>query len=324
MISVARTGALLLALSLPTIGVVGARANGPEPTEQQVQPTAMSVREAQRVLQEAGYYRGEIDGIAGPLTRQALRDFQRDRGMTVTGQMDSVTVAGLQQLRTEQIAAAEAARREPVTNNNNNDREITMMSVREAQRVLRDAGYYDGAIDGIKGPQTQTALREFQLDRGMSVTGELDTETRAGLWQLRSEQMARAEAARRQAVTPATNNETVARTEQPAPPAREQTGILDEVRAAGREIGIGATEVYTEVIEPAAEPVAEAGQEIAGAGQEADRVVIAPAEEATQEAVREPVRVVENEGQWGLGDEFRAIGSDLADLFAGNDEPAAG
>lgn len=36
-------------------------------------------------LLAAGYYDGEIDGIIGPMTRDAIERYQRDNGMAVTG-----------------------------------------------------------------------------------------------------------------------------------------------------------------------------------------------------------------------------------------------
>lgn len=53
------------------------------------------VEEYQRLLKEAGYYRGAIDGIAGPLTRQAILRFQRDQGLTVDGVVGPSTLAAL-------------------------------------------------------------------------------------------------------------------------------------------------------------------------------------------------------------------------------------
>jgi hypothetical protein len=49
--------------------------------------------------------------------------------------------------------------------------------MQEAQRALRAKGYYQGAIDGIAGPRTQSGLREFQQDQKIEVTGKLDGET---------------------------------------------------------------------------------------------------------------------------------------------------
>ena len=50
-----------------------------------------------------------------------------------------------------------------------------------AQGRLRNLGYSVGAIDGVLGRRTDEALRAFQLDHGLEVTGELDDATRAKL-----------------------------------------------------------------------------------------------------------------------------------------------
>ena len=42
-------------------------------------------KDIQQALKGAGYYQGPIDGKIGPSTRSALRDFQRDNGLTVDG-----------------------------------------------------------------------------------------------------------------------------------------------------------------------------------------------------------------------------------------------
>jgi len=49
--------------------------------------------------------------------------------------------------------------------------------VRRVQRSLANRGYYGGAVDGLVGPQTMGALRDFQRAEGLPVTGHLDEET---------------------------------------------------------------------------------------------------------------------------------------------------
>lgn len=50
------------------------------------------VEQAQRELQASGLYDGPIDGIAGTKTHQALRDYQRRQGLSVTGRLDDQTM----------------------------------------------------------------------------------------------------------------------------------------------------------------------------------------------------------------------------------------
>ena len=56
------------------------------------------VRSVQIELVERGYYHGEIDGIAGPKTLEAVDRFQRDAGLVVNGAMDQRL---LEELRTQ-------------------------------------------------------------------------------------------------------------------------------------------------------------------------------------------------------------------------------
>ncbi len=73
----------------------GGATSGPEPVPS-LDPTF--VRSVQIELVERGYYHGEIDGIAGPKTREAVDAFQRDAGLVVNGAMDQRL---LQELRNQ-------------------------------------------------------------------------------------------------------------------------------------------------------------------------------------------------------------------------------
>jgi peptidoglycan hydrolase-like protein with peptidoglycan-binding domain len=51
------------------------------------------------------------------------------------------------------------------------------MDVRSAQTTLKDKGFDPGPIDGIHGPRTSAAVRDFQTKEGLPATGRLDNET---------------------------------------------------------------------------------------------------------------------------------------------------
>jgi hypothetical protein len=53
--------------------------------------------------------------------------------------------------------------------------------VRAAQQALRSKGFDPGPIDGIQGPRTTAAVRDFQDKENLTVTGQLDAETNARL-----------------------------------------------------------------------------------------------------------------------------------------------
>lgn len=49
------------------------------------------------------------------------------------------------------------------------------------QQALKDKGHDPGPIDGMMGPRTKTALREYQKKEGLKATGRWDDETAAKL-----------------------------------------------------------------------------------------------------------------------------------------------
>jgi hypothetical protein len=51
--------------------------------------------DVQRALRRGGYYYGDIDGDIGPESRAAIREYQRDRGLPVTGRIDSSLLRSL-------------------------------------------------------------------------------------------------------------------------------------------------------------------------------------------------------------------------------------
>lgn len=53
--------------------------------------------------------------------------------------------------------------------------------VRSAQGALNDRGYNVGAVDGLWGPSTENAVRQFQQAQGLQQTGKLDQQTLAAL-----------------------------------------------------------------------------------------------------------------------------------------------
>lgn len=58
-------------------------------------PFDQVVADVQAVLQEQGYYRGEVDGLVGPLTREALAAYQSAQGLPPTAAVDQPTLDSL-------------------------------------------------------------------------------------------------------------------------------------------------------------------------------------------------------------------------------------
>ncbi|HVF92543.1 MAG TPA: peptidoglycan-binding domain-containing protein [Blastocatellia bacterium] len=54
-------------------------------------------------------------------------------------------------------------------------------AIRSAQGVLRDRGFYNGTVNGVMTPGTRAAIRQFQRDRNLNETGDLDLRTAQAL-----------------------------------------------------------------------------------------------------------------------------------------------
>ena len=135
--------------------------------EQQVQAEA-AVRDYTTALQtslaEAGYYLGEIDGIYGPATVDAIETLQEAHGLPSTGTVDRATAAALQDDLDAQGGAA--AQQEVAT-------------TAAVQQTLELAGYWDGPVDGMWTPALTEALKEFQTALGVEPSGTVDAATLA-------------------------------------------------------------------------------------------------------------------------------------------------
>jgi len=54
-------------------------------------PQEISIKQVQMALKKAGFYKGDIDGKQGPRTKEAIRSFQKARGLKVDGVVGKAT-----------------------------------------------------------------------------------------------------------------------------------------------------------------------------------------------------------------------------------------
>ncbi|WP_022793455.1 peptidoglycan-binding protein [Marinococcus halotolerans] len=118
----------------------------------------------QQMLNDAGFHvTDEPTTYFGPLTEQAVKDFQQSYSLPVTGILDDETIKVL-----------ETASEPPEVLENG----VRHASVQELQQLLNDAGFHvtDNTTNYF-GPKTEEALREFQQLYGLEETGTADSET---------------------------------------------------------------------------------------------------------------------------------------------------
>src|SRR6478752_5838756 len=69
--------------------------DGPIYVGQHAEPPDKVIADVQAVLQQMGYYKGEVDGLLGPMTREALAGYQADQGLAQTAAIDEPTLDAL-------------------------------------------------------------------------------------------------------------------------------------------------------------------------------------------------------------------------------------
>ena len=130
--------------------------------DQAVTAAARYTTALQEALAEAGYFEGEVDGVYGPATVEAIQALQKANGLPQTGAMDKATSAALQAELAQKGGAA--AQKETA-------------STAALQQTLKLTGYWDGPVDGKWTDELTDALKELQTDLGVEPTGEVDAET---------------------------------------------------------------------------------------------------------------------------------------------------
>jgi hypothetical protein len=69
--------------------------DGPIYVGHRAEPPDRVIADVQAELQQMGYYKGEVDGLLGPLTREALTAYQGDQGLATTAAIDQPTLDSL-------------------------------------------------------------------------------------------------------------------------------------------------------------------------------------------------------------------------------------
>jgi len=148
--------------------------------------SADQIRVIQQALVDLKLLRDKPDGALGPMTRNAIRAFQRSVAMRETGDPTVDVFVALQDaIKAEAAKAdsgdkAQAAKADgppppPVAST-----EATLDvwpttsadQVKAIQTLLRDLNFSREAPDGVLGPATRTAIRDFERSLGLAQTGE--------------------------------------------------------------------------------------------------------------------------------------------------------
>lgn len=147
-------------------------------------PGDPDIRQVQTVLKDLNFYEGDIDGINGPNTRNAIETYRSTIGMTVTGTVDRELLdqLGASDTTTGSVPAPtprEKALDPEALNLPDVAPPVPEERIIKIQAGLRAFGNEGIQIDGLMGAQTSAAIHEFQVLFGLPDTGQPDAQVYA-------------------------------------------------------------------------------------------------------------------------------------------------
>jgi len=129
---------------------------------------AYSVRNIQQLLNQLGYDAGTPDGSMGFKTHNAIRAFEKDAQLPITGEASASLFQRLQQATAEeQGGQTSAVGRSTATG----DVPLRSADVQQLEKDLKVLGYNPGSADGVYDHKTRTAIQRYQQDHAMTVDG---------------------------------------------------------------------------------------------------------------------------------------------------------
>ena len=151
-------------------GGTSASSGYPSGTTLKLNSQGTSVTQLQTDLKQLGYYYGSITGNFGEKTQDAVKEFQKDKGLPADGVAGSKTLAAVK-------AAIDKAGGSSTSSTTGLKVGSTGDKVIALQQDLTALGYYYGDISGHYGSLTQAAVKKFQKAKGIAQDGIAGTST---------------------------------------------------------------------------------------------------------------------------------------------------
>lgn len=157
-------------------------------------PSPQVIERIQRELHDRGFYTGSVDGIAGPATSEAVRSFEQRLGVTANGEANEHVLQLLHTARGRNIRAAAVVAPKPVAIVQPQPQPVVQRAamqpmpspvppepltaseegkIQRVQRGLNRAGYGMVRTDGRMDDGTVAAIKRFEVEHGLPVTGRI-------------------------------------------------------------------------------------------------------------------------------------------------------
>jgi peptidoglycan hydrolase-like protein with peptidoglycan-binding domain len=139
--------------------------------------SAEIMADIQRELARRGFYDGSIDGVHGPRTDSAIRDFEQAAGLKPSLQpnealLQLIVKSSIEAPRSASVPASGSASAVPGHSDAISDMILSSRRVIALQRALALYGYGQIKPTGIVDAETRAAIERFERERKLPVTGQ--------------------------------------------------------------------------------------------------------------------------------------------------------
>jgi peptidoglycan hydrolase-like protein with peptidoglycan-binding domain len=175
----------------PAVVADGASAAAPRPrrTESAALPAATKsavpsaprppgeiINDIQRELGRRGYYDGVVDGLYGPKTDAAIRDFEQTAALKPSTEPNEALLQSILRAPAKLARATPAAtpgvRPAQAPGEAAGERPAASKRVIALQRALAEYGYGQIKPNGVVDAETQVAIEKFERERKLPITGQ--------------------------------------------------------------------------------------------------------------------------------------------------------
>ena len=133
-------------------------------------PRGQIVADIQRELSRRGFYDGTADGVYGPRTDAAIRDFEQAAGLRPSAEPSEALLQSIVRspVKSKPAAAAAPKKSDPIAN-----LLAANPRVMAVQRALSSYGYGQIKPTGVYDPETRAAIEQFERERKLPMTGQV-------------------------------------------------------------------------------------------------------------------------------------------------------
>lgn len=158
-------------------------------------PNAVQIKQGQTILKEKKLYTGEATGKYSDETRAAIRVYQKDNGLTLTGNFNRATLEKMKIELTDKQKGMDSSSKSPSSTSKTSSSSASTAStssegskrpaffkatddqIKALQTKLKEAKLFSGEANGERSDELKAAVKKYQEANDLNPTGGINGAT---------------------------------------------------------------------------------------------------------------------------------------------------